>query len=152
MFVARESEVPATRATVLAITPFPEDQRQLRSIFSGSSWELRVVRNRREAAEVLKQESVPVAICEQILPDGGWRDVADDATRVGSRSRVIVTSRCADESLWCEVLDEGGYDCLGKPFRSDEVFRLVSLAWRSWKDEAERQAGRAGTYAAALTA
>jgi hypothetical protein len=95
---------------------------------------------------------VPVIICEHILPDGGWRDVAEASAKAGSRARLLVTSRCADESLWCEVLDEGGYDCLSKPFRSDEVFRLVSLAWRSWKDEGDRRAPRATTYAAVLTA
>src|SRR5688572_4408294 len=131
------------RATVLAVTPFPEDQRLLSSIFSRSNWELRIVRTRREASEVLRAEAVPVIICEHILPDGRWRDVADDAAEAGLRTRVLVTSRCADESLWCEVLDEGGYDCLAKPFRAEEVFRLVSLAWRSCKDERVRAAGRA---------
>lgn len=152
MSACPEYEIGKARGTVLAVTPFPEDQRQLRNIFSRSSWDLRIVRNGAEAAEAVLREPAPVVICEHILPDGSWRDVADAAEKAGARARMLVTSRCADESLWCEVLDEGGYDCLGKPFRSEEVFRLVSLAWRSWKDEADRHAGRAGSYAAVLTA
>ena len=137
-----ESDAALTRANVLAVTPFPEDQRLLSSIFSRSNWNLTIVRTRREAAEVLRQQAVPVIICEHILPDGGWRDVADDASLAGLRARVLVTSRCGDESLWCEVLDEGAYDCLAKPFRADEVFRLVSLAWRSCRDDMGRQLHR----------
>jgi DNA-binding NtrC family response regulator len=142
------SDAPDTPAVVLVVTPFPDDQRLLQNIFSRSNWELRIVRTEREAAEILRNEPVPVVICENILPDGGWRGVADASQATGSRPRVLVTSRCADESLWCEVLDEGAYDCLSKPFRSDEVFRLVSLAWRSWRAESARQSARDRAYAA----
>jgi DNA-binding response OmpR family regulator len=106
------------------------------------------VRTQKEAVEVLQKDAVPVVICEHILPDGSWREVADAANRAGSRPRMLVTSRCVDESLWCEVLDEGAFDCLAKPFRPDEVFRLVSLAWRSWRAEAVRASAPEPAYAA----
>jgi DNA-binding response OmpR family regulator len=145
------SDTPGDRGTVLAVTPFPEDQRLLSSIFSHSNWDLRIVPTRGEAAEYLRRHDVPVVICELILPDGRWRDVADDAVLSGADTRFLVTSRCADDRLWCEVLDEGAFDCLGKPFRAQEVFRLVSLAWRSWKDASGRHTDR-NAAAAVLTA
>jgi DNA-binding response OmpR family regulator len=49
-----------------------------------------------------------------------------------------VTSRVADDSLWAEVLNLGAYDLLMKPFDLTEVFRVVSLAWRHWKNDCER--------------
>jgi DNA-binding response OmpR family regulator len=143
-----QSDVPDNPTVVLAVTPFPDDQRLLRTLFSRSNWELKIVRTQQEAAEVLRTEPVPVVICENILPDGGWRGVADAADAFGSRPRVLVTSRCADESLWCEVLEQGAYDCLSKPFRSEEVFRLVSLAWRSWRSETGRLSRTEQAYAA----
>lgn len=42
--------------------------------------------------------------------------------------KLIVASRLADERLWAEVLNLGGYDLLVKPFVADEVQRVVSLA------------------------
>jgi DNA-binding response OmpR family regulator len=45
-----------------------------------------------------------------------------------------VTSRLADDRLWAEVLNIGGYDVLAKPFVPAEVFRTISLAWLNWKD------------------
>ena len=40
----------------------------------------------------------------------------------------IVTSRLADDALWAEVLNVGGYDLLLKPFRAEEVIRMVHVA------------------------
>jgi DNA-binding response OmpR family regulator len=49
-----------------------------------------------------------------------------------------VTSRTADECLWAEVLNLGGYDVLAKPFNSNEFIQVVSTAWRRWKSEWNR--------------
>ena len=42
---------------------------------------------------------------------------------------MIVTSRLADDRLWAEVLNLGGYDVLAKPFDASEVARVVGTAW-----------------------
>jgi FixJ family two-component response regulator len=39
-------------------------------------------------------------------------------------------SRHADERLWAEVLNLGGYDLLAKPLEGDEVSRVVEMACR----------------------
>jgi DNA-binding response OmpR family regulator len=36
----------------------------------------------------------------------------------------------ADEYLWAEVLNLGGYDLLAKPFRDPEVKRVLAAALR----------------------
>lgn len=46
---------------------------------------------------------------------------------------LIVTSRLADERLWAEVLNEGGWDVLAKPFDATEVVRVVETAWQHWR-------------------
>jgi hypothetical protein len=46
-----------------------------------------------------------------------------------------VFSRLADEYLWAEVLQLGGYDVLLKPFEEEEVARVALAAWLSWKRE-----------------
>jgi len=48
---------------------------------------------------------------------------------------LIVTSRLADERLWPEVLNVGGWDVLAKPFDRKEVIRVVESAWRHWQDQ-----------------
>jgi DNA-binding response OmpR family regulator len=39
----------------------------------------------------------------------------------------------ADDHLWAEVLNLGGYDVLAKPFDGCELFRALSSAW--WANE-----------------
>jgi hypothetical protein len=42
----------------------------------------------------------------------------------------VVTSRTADDYLWAEVLNVGGYDVLAQPLERDEVERVVASARR----------------------
>ena len=51
---------------------------------------------------------------------------------------IRVASDRADERLWAEVLNYGAYDVLAKPFQPAEVLRIVSAAWRGWKQDIDR--------------
>ncbi len=53
-----------------------------------------------------------------------WRDLLAEIDEMG----VIVTSKVADERLWAEVLNLGGYDLLMKPLDPAEVLRVVTMA------------------------
>jgi DNA-binding response OmpR family regulator len=64
-------------------------------------------------------------ICDRDLPDGDWRQLWDILAREPKPPMFIVTSRLADDALWAEVLNVGGYDLLLKPFRAEEVIRMV---------------------------
>jgi len=57
----------------------------------------------------------------------------DFAERLPAPPPVIVTSRVADERMWAEVLNLGGYDVLATPFGSEEVIRTVTSAWSLWR-------------------
>ena len=77
-------------------------------------------------------------VCESNLPDGSWKDVIDRTARAANPPAVIVTSRLADDRLWSEVLNRGGYNVLLKPFRALEVLRDVNLAWQDWVSRVQR--------------
>jgi DNA-binding NtrC family response regulator len=130
------------RVVVLAVTPFEEDDAYLREIFSHSNWSLRRVDSCAAAQRFLRQTPTPVVLCERQLYDGEWRDVLSMIGTLSQPSHLIVTSRHADERLWSEVLNLGGYDLLEKPFDKQEVFRVISLAWRHWKDACAVQSAR----------
>jgi FixJ family two-component response regulator len=94
---------------------------------------------------------MPVVICESHLPDAQWGQVLSELSGMPDAPVLIVTSPVADDALWAEVLSLGGYDLLMKPFDATEVFRVVSLAWLSWRNKRERERVQAVT-AAHLTA
>ena len=71
-----------------------------------------------------------VVICEQNLPDGTWQDLLGDLQSLSRPPMLIVCSLLADDRLWAEVLNIGGYDVLMKPFQAIEVARVVRMAAR----------------------
>ncbi len=51
---------------------------------------------------------------------------------------IIVACRLADDRIWSEVMNCGGYDVLEKPFHQAELVRVVSMAWLAWKSQWQR--------------
>ncbi|MGA2325158.1 MAG: response regulator [Bryobacteraceae bacterium] len=121
-----------TSATVLIASPFDEDCEALRRILDASGechWRIRFTRTCQEAWMALHQESVDVIITECDFPDGlGWKHVLDEVQSMGGFQPVIVASRLADERLWAEALNLGGYDLLMKPFDGEETLRVMATA------------------------
>jgi DNA-binding NtrC family response regulator len=132
--------VPVPTVSVLAVLPDVNDQRSLGSIFEHSAWSMRFAQTLREVRTALLDLRIGVVICESCLTDGHcWRDVLNHTVTLLIPPPVIVTDRLADDALWAEVLNLGGYDLLMKPFDRAEVYRVVSLAWLSWKDRFARR-------------
>jgi DNA-binding NtrC family response regulator len=147
-----ETFQPERTVTVLAISPNEEDHLFLANIFSHTNWQLRAARTWRDALGMLGRQRVPVLVCERQLLDATWKEVLAGLSHLAERPVLIVASRLADEAFWAEALNLGAYDVLMKPFDATEVFRVVSLAWLSWKNERERQVDRhlaASNYARA---
>lgn len=120
--------------TILAISPSREDLCALHEILDHSNWILREARNCRQAIDVLQNDPAGVVVCEHSLPDGSWRDVQNALAGLDSPPPVVVSSMHADDRMWAEVLNLGGYDVLPEPFDGNEVVRILSLAWLHWKD------------------
>jgi DNA-binding response OmpR family regulator len=83
---------------------------------------------RREALSSIRRFRPWVVVCDQVLADGEWRDLLSDLQSEQEMPPFIVSSRLADDRLWAEVLNLGGYDLLTKPFAATEVSRVVGLA------------------------
>lgn len=139
---SREPDTSPERMVVtLLVSQFKDDRNALREIFSHTNWKLQEASSCQEALELMRSERIPVVLSECTLPDGSWRDILASFSDSDHPPCLIVTSHLADERLWAEVLNEGGYDLLPKPFDSREVTRVISLAWLHWKNQLE-QAGK----------
>ena len=91
------------------------------------------VRLRGEALAFLRGQSVPVLLCERDHADGSWEDLLSTTARLPAPPNIIVFSRLADESLWAEVMNMGGFDVLITPFEPQEVLRVTFAAWSRWQ-------------------
>jgi len=130
--------------TVLAVTAAADEAVLLETLSGRTRWKIHRAHTVAEANAFMKDNDVAVVLSAAALPDGTWRDVLAGVAAHGRRARVIVLAGRADDRIWSEVLDSGGYDVLAKPFDATEAVRVISLAWRQWRDSAAR-AGGAGS-------
>jgi DNA-binding NtrC family response regulator len=113
---------------LLSVSPCGEDHNALRRILSSTRWQIAAVNTCRRAISLLGHTHVSVIVCEHELPDGTWQDILSLFADSRMPPRVIVTSKVANEHLWAEVLNLGGYDVLAKPFREQEVRHVLTSA------------------------
>jgi DNA-binding NtrC family response regulator len=104
-------------------------------MFNRSKWKLCRTYTLTSALAFLQAQKTPVALCEDELLPGTWRDLLRQITCLPYAPTLIVSSRLADDRLWAEALNLGVWDVLARPFDRNEVFRSVSAAWRHWKDQ-----------------
>ncbi len=116
-------------ASVVVISHDVTNRSTLRKIFCEQGWGVRERRALSEFRRHLKPAWKGVILTECCLPDGTWKDVLALAHNVCPGSQVIVTSRLADEQLWADVLNRGGFDVLAQPLEESEVVRVGTSAW-----------------------
>ena len=126
--------------TILSVSHIVEDHIDLRRLFERPRWETREAYCCREAVAAIAEQDLDVVLCEAGLPDGNWKDLLEDLFRRVNPPYLIVTSQVADEYLWAEVLNLGGYDVLAKPFDAEEVCRVVELACEHHRERQIRRA------------
>lgn len=120
----------------------------IRRLSQAQDWVCDQARNYREALGYLRaaQERPPaVLLCGELLEDGSWLQFLED---LGGLTRLIVVSRIADESLWAEVLNRGGYDLLPGPLTERELQWTIDSARLAWECENTLPARRPPVLAA----
>ena len=122
-----------SRSTLMAVLAAPEDRAALLRIIGPCEWELQWTGTCDEAIDAFHRTGPAIVICDSQLADGDWRQLWGILAREPKPPMFIVTSRLADDALWAEVLNVGGYDLLLKPFRAEEVIRVVHAAATRWQ-------------------
>ena len=118
---------------VLSVSPNDEDCASLERIFK-SGWTVIASATVASALSVLREIPIPIVICDCDISPGTWGEMLDHISLLPDPPLLIVTSRLADERLWAEALNLGAWDVLAKPFDTNEVMRIVSVAWQHWQD------------------
>ena len=138
--------------SALLVGEFETDRLLVHDIFRLHHWRLFEARDRRHALECLGKNPVQVVIAESDLPAWNWKRILSDLRRLAHAPQLVVTSRTADDYLWAEVLNVGGYDVLPQPLERDEVERVVASAHRHYDTQRRRMAPAAIVSVAAIIA
>lgn len=137
--------------SALLVGTYETDRPLVHDIFRNRKWRLFEAGDRSRALECLEKNPVEVVVAESQVPDWNWRRILTDLRRFNPVPQLVVTSRMADDYLWAEVLNVGGYDVLAQPLDREEVERVVASARRHF-NVAPAKASRAITLSAAIVA
>jgi DNA-binding NtrC family response regulator len=69
-----------------------------------------------------------VLIAKATFPGGTWQDALALRRTRHPAAVLVVAAEYADERLWLDVLDQGGYDLIVKPFVAEELIRVLANA------------------------
>lgn len=107
------------------------DYRHLQGIFKMMNWRLTRVPDWQQALKRADASQTTHFLYEHVSGDNGsWIRALDAVKALPNTPSFILTSRLADERLWVDILNRGGYDLLLQPFDSIEVTRVVAAARR----------------------
>jgi DNA-binding response OmpR family regulator len=103
-------------------------------LFRYFNWSMRQFQTCQQALAFLRQNPLPLVISWYEMPDGNWKDLLRQLPLLTKPPLLAVSYQATGRCFWSEVISLGGYDVLVKPFNPPDIFRMVSLAWESWKD------------------
>jgi DNA-binding response OmpR family regulator len=121
---------------VLVATPNDRHYRALETAILGAGWSLFRSCNLVEGLSAVINHEIEVIFTDCELPDGSWREMVQSLRACRNAPRVIVFSQLADDRLWMDVLQSGGYDLVATPFNSEEIVLTGHRAWLSWQKKA----------------
>jgi DNA-binding NtrC family response regulator len=138
---------PEADLVISVLIVLDERMSVLPNLLRHSHWQVRTAASFEDAALMLRSATPGVVI----VPHRStglirWPEFLPHLQMLHPPPRLIVTDPCADESMWAQALNLGAYDVLAQPFEREEVFRILSSAWQSWR-HAQRRTARSG-YAA----
>jgi CheY-like chemotaxis protein len=133
---------PPGTITVLSLSRAEYDQAVLQQVFRDSGLTLypncrpalQPSRTLASALAALRKYRIPIVLCDgDGLPDA-WKEILRVTRKMPAPPCVIVTSRMAGDRRWAEVLQNGAFDLLSKPFDESDVMRIIHSAWIHWQN------------------
>lgn len=82
----------------------------------------------QQADLLLSDGDALVLLTEAEFPGGSWRDALAMRARRHRNVALVVTATSADERLWLDVIEQGAYDLILKPFAAEEMLRILANA------------------------
>jgi DNA-binding NtrC family response regulator len=102
----------------------------LAGLFQNAGWTIARTPTCTAANAFLRDSRAAVVVCDPVLPDGRWHNVAAALSSLADTPALIVVGD--DHSLLQEVLAFGGFDVLIRPLRESDVVWTIASAWHTW--------------------
>ena len=116
--------------SALLVGRYDSEQRVLHEVLRSLGWTLFEAEDAGHALSCLHRNAVHVVIADSGMAQRNWTEILEAVCLLKPTPLLIVTSRTADDHLWAEVLNMGGFDVLAQPFDRVEVERVLASARR----------------------
>jgi len=115
-------------SSLLVVTSRAEDVSELNEILRETSWLLTDVSSLDDAIVKLKAVALPIIFYDRDAAGVCWQETIERLIAARQGACVVLISNVADQYLWEEVVQHGGFDLLSRPFRKDQVLSALAFA------------------------
>jgi DNA-binding NtrC family response regulator len=81
-----------------------------------------------QANFLLATSGSSVLVTDTVFFDGTWKDANKMLATGHPQVALVVAAEMADERFWIDVLDQGAFDLVVKPFLAGELRRILENA------------------------
>jgi DNA-binding response OmpR family regulator len=115
--------------SVLAILASTEERFAMQRVAASNGWHLTLAQDLESPTVQLAAHKPGLILYDRDLPGWEWRQAIELLAWRSATSCIILVSSVADDYLWQEVAQLGGYDVLTKPLKPEAVTHTIGLAW-----------------------
>jgi len=112
-------------ATILVVDDEPMILKLCGNILSGDGHEVLPASNGQEALELLRSNTVDLALLDVIMPGMDGIFLADRIQLLNQDTRVILMSGCGSREITQVAGKENPYRIIWKPFKAESLLRMI---------------------------
>jgi DNA-binding NtrC family response regulator len=116
------------RIECVYLTPTEPEFKVAARLLSGTAISLHHAATLEQADFQLTRTRAKVLLTELQFPDGGWEDALEMLAGSFPQVALVLAASDADEHLWIRVLERGAFDLIVKPFRAEDLQRILENA------------------------
>ncbi len=113
--------------TILLVDDEPGTREYGKELLQGYGYRVLTAKTGEEALEVFRQAKSPIhlVILDLIMAGMGGKRCLQEILKLDPQARVLITTGYAGEGLAEEALKAGARDVLNKPFRANEMAKMI---------------------------
>ncbi|MBI4825996.1 MAG: response regulator [Nitrospirae bacterium] len=100
----------------------------LRKYFEADGYHVDMVHNGSDALKSLKSNAYNIIVTDLFMPDMSGMEVLIKMKESGIRIPVIITSAYFSEKIMSDIMNEGAFKCINKPFQMEDVLGAIKEA------------------------
>lgn len=120
------------KAGVMAVVLVVEDEERVRQMLAevlrSVNHDVRLACTAADGISILEGEGPDVVLLDILLPDSSGSATLDQMRELRSNVPVIMMSGHADDDVTQQMLRRGAFYCIAKPFRVEQLLRVVHAA------------------------